>query len=509
MEQYLMYLRKSRADRDAVDEPVQQTLQRHKARLDEYCRQHRIFIPDENILFEVSSADSIASRPMMIELLHRVETGAFTAVLCIDMDRLSRGSGADQALVINTFKYSNTQIITPSKTYDFSNESDEQFAELGLFMAKSEYRQIKKRLRQGKIDAVKEGKSPAANPPYGYVTYKLPKQKGFSLQVVPEQADVVKLIFDKYVHGNIGSYVIAQWLNKHGYRDQFGNQWTAFHVTKILADPTYTGKVRYAHRVNTREMQNGQLVKVNKRNYDELVCAGIHEAIIPDSIFAAAQEIRQKRKVPCARASAPTQNPLCGLVECAVCGKKLMLRSPDKYQRALYCPTPGCPTRGAYVNYVEEALLMALEDWLAGYTIKSDNTALKARYVALVDNLNKLQAEIEAERKRQKKIYDLLERDVYTLKEFQLRISESKNRIAELEQAVENIKPDLEAAENPDAIVPAVRTVIDKYRALKTPAEKNAMLKLILEKVIYQKTTSGRTHGREFTLTMFPKIPKI
>lgn len=81
MEQYLMYLRKSRADRDAVDEPVQQTLQRHKARLDEYCRQHRIFIPDENILFEVSSADSIASRPMMIELLHRVETGAFTAVL--------------------------------------------------------------------------------------------------------------------------------------------------------------------------------------------------------------------------------------------------------------------------------------------------------------------------------------------------------------------------------------------------------------------------------------------
>ena len=252
MKQYLMYLRKSRADRDAVDEPVLQTLQRHRSRLDEYCKQHRIFIPEENVLFEVSSADSIASRPMMMELLHRVESGLFAAVLCVDMDRLSRGSGADQALVINTFKYSGTKIITPSKTYDFANDMDEQFAELGLFMAKSEYRQIKKRMRQGKIDAVKEGKYPAANPPYGYKTYKL-KQKGFSLEVVPEQAEVVKIIFEKYVNENAGSQVIGRWLNEHGYRDQFGNLWSTSHITKILADPTYTGKVRYACEGNQTE----------------------------------------------------------------------------------------------------------------------------------------------------------------------------------------------------------------------------------------------------------------
>lgn len=505
MEQYLMYLRKSRAD--SADEPVMQTLQRHKARLDDYCKAHRIFVPKENVLFEVSSADSIASRPMMMELLHRVESGAFTAVLCVDMDRLSRGSGADQALVINTFKYSDTRIITPFKTYDFNNESDEQFAELGLFLGRSEYRQIKKRMRQGKIDAVKEGKYPAANPPYGYVSYKLQGQKGFSLKIVPEQAEVVKLIFDKYIHENIGSFIIAQWLNKHGYRDQFSHLWSPYHVTKILSDPTYTGKVRYAHRSKTKEMQNGQLVTVNKRNPDELIYPGLHPAIITDDVFKAAEEIRFKKKIPHTRSGAVTKNPLCGLIECPYCKKKLAMRSSDNIGPALYCPTPGCPTKGSYLKYVEDGVIRGLDDWLKGYVI--EQPPLKAQYEAVAENLKKLKDELQSEQNRQKKIYDLLERDVYSLEEYQVRIADSKARSAELEKTIAEVESELEAAGQPEAIAPAVQTVLERYHSIESAAERNAMLRNILEKVVYQKTVSGRTHGDEFTLVLYPKIPKI
>lgn len=486
-----------------------QTLQRHKARLDEYCKSHRIYVPEENVLFEVSSADSIASRPMMMELLHRVESGAFAAVLCVDMDRLSRGSGADQALVINTFKYSDTKIITPFKIYDFTNETDEQFAELGLFLGRSEYRQIKKRMQQGKIDAVKEGKYPAANPPYGYKTYKLPNQKGYSLQVIPEQAEVVKLVYDKYTREGVGAYVIAKWLNRHGYRDQFGNPWSTAHVTKILSDPTYTGKVRYAHRTASKEMQGGQLVTVNRRNKNELIFPGLHEAIISEDLFEAAEEIRLKFKVPHTAGNAETRNPLCGLIECPYCKKKLALRTPDNVGAALYCRTPGCPTRGSYLKYVENGVITGLDDWLKGYYIQNDEAPLKARYGALTRNLQQLKDEYQTEQSRQKKIYDLLERDIYSLEEYQVRISESKARSQQLEQEIKEAEAELESISKTTDIAPAVQTVLEKYYSIESPAERNAMLRNILEKVVYQKTTFGRTHGQDFTLVLYPKIPKI
>lgn len=507
MMEYLMYLRKSRADRD--DESVMETLQRHKARLDEYCNANMIYVPEKNVLYEVSSGDSIASRPMMMELLHRVESKAFSGVLCIDMDRLSRGSGADQALVINTFKYSNTKIITPLKTYDFANETDEQFAELGLFLGRNEYRMIKRRMYQGRIDAVREGKYPSGNAPYGYRSFKLKGQKGYSLEVMQEQAEVVKTIFSMYVNENVGGCAIARWLNEHGYRDQFGNLWRTDHITKILSDPTYTGRVRFGRRRTAREMRDGQLVTVCKRNYEELICDGLHEAIISDDMFEAVSEIKQRRQIPHTRSSAVTQNPLCGLVECPFCGKKLALRSADEYGRALYCPTPSCKTRGSYLVYVEEAVLSGLNDWLAGYVVENKETSLNRHYAALNANLVNLKDEIQREKDKQKRIYDFFEQEIYSLKEYQERMGESKAKTAGLEETVSKIELELEAGENRSAIVPAVRSVLEHYNAMETPAEKNALLKGVLEKVVYEKTVSGRTHGKEFTLTLFPKVPKI
>ena len=123
MSGYIMYLRKSRTDRGYAEESVELTLSRHRERLTELC--DRMGIRCDTVLQEVSSADSITGRPEMIRLLQMVETGAYDGVVCIDMDRLSRGSGADQALVISTFKYSGTKIITPGKIYDFAVETDE------------------------------------------------------------------------------------------------------------------------------------------------------------------------------------------------------------------------------------------------------------------------------------------------------------------------------------------------------------------------------------------------
>ena len=513
MYKYLMYLRKSRADRDFSEEPVMHTLQRHKKRLDEYCLAHDIIVPESNILYEVAGADSIASRPKMMELLSLVETGEYEGVLCVDMDRLSRGSGADQALVINTFKYSNTKIITPNKTYDFANDMDEQFAELGLFMAKNEYRQIKRRLRQGKIDAVKEGKYPSANPPYGYETYKLKGQKGFSLKIVPEEAEAVRLMFKMFTEDNLGGHRIAKWLNENGYRARNGTMWLAAHVNKILRDPTYTGKVRFAHRVTAKQMKNGKMVTVERNNDEnQIICDGLHEAIISEDVFKSAETVRETHFIPHTRKSYSTQNPFAGLLVCAFCGKTLALRSPDPYGRAVFCPTPGCPTKSTYVKYIEEEVLEWLDDWLEEYRmlpVEADHAEeIKARETAL----KKAETELKAETAKQNRIYSLLEDDIYSPEEYKTRMVESKKRISSIEETIsqeQNLISELKQyAAQRDVLAPQMETVVDRYRSLPSAEEKNKLLKGIFVKIVYTKTVGGKTHGKDYELEVFPRIPK-
>lgn len=64
----------------------------------------------------------------------------------------------DQGLVVRTFKYSNTKIITPIKTYDLNKEFDEKFFEFGLFMSRKEYKISNRCLQKGRTDSIKEGK---------------------------------------------------------------------------------------------------------------------------------------------------------------------------------------------------------------------------------------------------------------------------------------------------------------------------------------------------------------
>ena len=165
MEQYVKYLRKSRFDRDYAELSIEETLKRHEAILDKLATDRGYYIA--KTYYEVVSGESIASRPQIQKMLEEVAAGLYSGVLVVDLERLARGNGADQAYISQVFQFSGTKIITPMKSYDPSNEFDEEYFEFGLFMSRREYKTINRRLIRGRESSASEGKYISSIAPYG------------------------------------------------------------------------------------------------------------------------------------------------------------------------------------------------------------------------------------------------------------------------------------------------------------------------------------------------------
>ena len=106
-----MYLRKSRAEEHMS---LAETLARHKATLTACAQRDGYLIVDT--YEEVVSGESLFARPEMLRLMEAVSAGKYAAVLVMDMQRLGRGGMYDQGLILDTFKSSETLIVTPGRT---------------------------------------------------------------------------------------------------------------------------------------------------------------------------------------------------------------------------------------------------------------------------------------------------------------------------------------------------------------------------------------------------------
>ena len=100
-----IYLRKSR---DEENESRDVTLARHEKLLLEYCERNDLIV--KKIYKEVVSGESIAARLEMQRLLVDVTSGKYDGIVCIELERLSRGNQVDQAEILEVFKKTGTKI---------------------------------------------------------------------------------------------------------------------------------------------------------------------------------------------------------------------------------------------------------------------------------------------------------------------------------------------------------------------------------------------------------------
>lgn len=178
---YLIYLRKSRADGE--HESVEEVLAKHHRILQDYAvSKLGGAIPEEYIYREVVSGETIQDRPEMKKILDRIQTEDITGVLVVDPQRLSRGDLSDCGTIIRAFRYTDTLIITPPKTYDLAEKFDRKFFEMELMRGNDYLEYIKEIMNRGRLASVNEGNFIGSVPPFGYDKIKV----GKSYTLTPE-----------------------------------------------------------------------------------------------------------------------------------------------------------------------------------------------------------------------------------------------------------------------------------------------------------------------------------
>lgn len=524
MEQYLIYLRKSRADMEAEARGEGETLARHEHALLEFAKCQHLNITQ--IYKEIVSGDTIAARPVMQKLLTEVEQGLWSGVLVMEIERLARGDTIDQGIVAQTFKFSETKIITPMKTYDPNNEFDEEYFEFGLFMARREYKTINRRLQRGRLASVKEGKYVASIAPFGYKRIKLQNDKGYSLAVVPENAQIVTQIFSWYVYGidenggkrRLGIQKIARMLNELKVPPIRHDYWQKETIRDILINPVYIGKVRWNWRPVKSKMVDGKTQKERPRNYDEdcVLADGLHDAIIDKEVFELAQEYISNAP-PCPVGyKNELINPLAGIIICGKCGRSMVFRKGYSKPDYIVCHARACNNVSAPFQLVEKRLLESLRQWIDNYELKWKSKAkqIPINSHIIEKSLKKAQNDIDILEKQLSTTYDLLEQGIYSKDQFLERSRVLSARIDDAKKGYANIESEWETAnqryKTQTTIIPKVEHLLEVYATLETPAQKNNLLKGILEKVVYTKNVNGCYRGvsaGDFSLDLYPKLP--
>ena len=508
---YAIYLRKSRADMDAEAHGEGETLARHRTALLELAQKRTL--PIGTIYEEIVSGDTIAARPQMQRLLTEVEAGIWEGVLVMEVERLARGETIDQGIVAQAFKYSGTLIITPAKTYDPSNEFDEEYFEFGLFMSRREYKTINRRLQAGRQASAREGKWLGGPTPYGYDSRKLPQEKGYSL--VPNQdADTIRTLFRLYVSdAGMGTIRLANRLNELGYRSATGKPFNVGIVKEILKNPLYAGYITFGRRPVKKQVRDGKVVQHYPRSKEYPLYKGRHEALISEEVWQAAQTKLAARSFHPVRHDKQLQNPFAGILICEKCGHKIQARPGKDGSRVLFCHHY-CGVVSARLDETERVLSQTLALWLSDYTVQSQGqqTIENAQKEEALTALAHTKAELDAVNEQLDRAFELVERGIYTPEVFASRQNILLTRQAKLTQAVRDcqrvVRQCEQQAETRIKLIPAIAHVAEVYQTLSDPEEKNNLLKSVLHHITYHKTSSSvQPGGSDLSLTIYPNFP--
>lgn len=416
-EKWAMYLRKSRADLELEKVGQGETLKKHREILTDLAKRRSIMIG--NVYEELVSGETIANRPEMQKMISDCYASKYVGIVCIDVDRLSRGNQGDMQTIMDCLRYGNKNrgllVMTPSKTYDVShNADDEEYMEFVLFMSRREYKTITKRMQRGKLQSVVEGNYVSAHAPYGW---DIVRERHSRTLKPNEDAKWVKMMYEMAADGNTYGQIASKLNALNVPTLQGADYWMLQTVKHIVENPINKGYVSWNKRKRVKVMVNGELVVKTKdatNTDDYMLYQGKHmkDIFIDPELW---EKANNRTKHANTRSEYKLRNKLAGLLKCKECGRAMNIRMPEKDgKRAIAYRHPyggNCKCHACKADKVINGLVEALEANIENFEMMVETGSIAKDTSAEKEQLEK---EIKRIERSLDKLFEGWESDLIT-----------------------------------------------------------------------------------------------
>ncbi len=391
--------------------------------LRQYCKLYNKEIYDEYIDRGVSGKE-MTKRHELQKLLRDAERGLFDEVIVWKFNRMSRKT-KDLIEIVERLNQNNVYFRSFSESFDTSTPMG-KFA-LQMMGAVGELE------RNTIVDNVKLGMKQRARMGYhnggaclGYKTIEIAggdrKNRKTSLVIVPEEAAIVRKIFELYAAGK-GFRSIANQFNREGQKTKKGNHFSSDSIREIIKNPIYVGMIRYNRYEGWSEKRR------RGKTENPIIIEGKHEAIIGQELWDKVEILFSQKSKENPRVH-DSENLLTGLIKCPECGTSMVI-SRSQYrlkdgtkvsQRYYACGTfkskgsSVCHANSVRADYAEDYILNRIKKVLRYPKILADIvTAVNKKRVGgvsgLAQELETIDTNLEQLAKKKAKILDVYELD--------------------------------------------------------------------------------------------------
>lgn len=257
-----------------------------------YAKEHDIVVVNEYVDRARTARND--NRPFFQKMLSDSENSEWDYVIVYAIDRFSRDDGdygADKRILRNN----GVTLLSATETIGMNADGTENLGGIlteGLLVALAKYysRELSQKIRRGQYESIQKGNYLGGSIVYGY---KVVDKK---ICVEPEQAEVVRMIFELYSKGN-SAFDIADILKEKGLNNSKGQPFKPNGIMKMLKNTKYIGT--YA--------------------FGDQVVEDYHQAIVDKNLFFLVQERIDKNKMSPARLKARDEFILSGKLFCGYC----------------------------------------------------------------------------------------------------------------------------------------------------------------------------------------------
>ncbi len=230
------------------------------------------------------SGTKAESRPELQRVLDACKAGQINLILTKSISRFSRNT-TDCLTMVRELTALGVDIWFEKEGIHTGTMESEFMLSIMACLAEDESRSISNNLKWGLRRRFQAGTYKPKEAPYGF------RREGTDYVIIPEEAEVVKRIFDWYLEGD-GTRRITNELNRIGIKSRHGVAWSASTVKKILTNVACTGDILYQKSFMDEDYKQ----KPNHGELDQYYNEGHHEPIVDKETFARVQELLVLRR---------------------------------------------------------------------------------------------------------------------------------------------------------------------------------------------------------------------